>query len=283
MPAPRLRSALPRVLRIGVCCGLLGSVAEVWAQDAPPPASPQCPIEDRSLHWLVRVTGRTFKITANASTPECSTGTLELPELAGEFRVVGARVYIVFTLGRLGVVDIAKPRQPKLLDVIEIGCRAEGLTIQGDVLTVMLADDQTAQYRLDGSGMPALLQGARQPVCRSAVPIRPVVESRQASTARGLLIAGPIVMGTSYLLTVAPVVLADTIECTPADVDCRHGLYYIPFVGPWIDLGQHAWGTTTIVPVLSGLMQATGLGLTIAGGVLHHKSKRLAPPSRPRD
>ncbi len=92
----------------------------------------------------------------------------------------------------------------------------------------------------------------------------------------GLLIAGPIVLAVPWLLNgigglFAGVHVSFGSSGAPEDPrwDAFRWAGFIPVVGPWIELAikptgfeEDGWGTWL---VLNGLLQATGLGILIAG------------------
>ena len=97
---------------------------------------------------------------------------------------------------------------------------------------------------------------------------------------KGLLIAGIAILGGSYMLTALPTALWNALDqdLSSAASTSKHGTYwplYIPVIGPWIELSYlssnpyySGWAVLPAIPcVLSGLIQGTGLALTIAGAV----------------
>jgi hypothetical protein len=133
------------------------------------------------------------------------------------------------------------------------------------------------QYPPQGYAQPYPPQGympGSQP--QPQPPIR--YEYRRPNTA--MLIAGVAILGGGYLLTALPTALWNSLDTgvSTATNSGTHGTYwplYIPVLGPWIELSYlnsnpfyKGWGILVGIPtVMSGLVQGTGLALTIAGAV----------------
>lgn len=201
---------------------------------------------------------------------------VELPGPATNILKYGDVIYA--TLGGeqsgIAVIDIKDPFHPKYVRKVLDGRHLVGLRRQSNELlgwdrgrnmySLSLHDPRTPTLTkfVDAKPNPVNLTSA---IDNDADDERPIRRTRNSDTATSLLIAGPSMWVISYLLTVVPVIIADSAYCTTNDIDCRHSIYYIPILGPWIDQGLHSWGGTTYVPVVSGLLQGTGLALTIAG------------------
>jgi hypothetical protein len=80
----------------------------------------------------------------------------------------------------------------------------------------------------------------------------------------GLYIAGPIVLGSTWLLTIGL-----TAALTNSDdpfYGQKVGAACVPVFGPWVLLSQPQIGSGYVAPIVfSGLAQAAGLVMTIAG------------------
>lgn len=118
------------------------------------------------------------------------------------------------------------------------------------------------------------------PAYAQPMPPPPPVRYEYRRPNKGLLIAGISVLGGAYLLTAMPAALFNSVDTGASNVSgsTSHGTYwplYIPVLGPWIEMSYlnsnpyyNGLGVLFTVPcVLSGLAQATGLALTIAGAV----------------
>lgn len=139
-------------------------------------------------------------------------------------------------------------------------------------------------------GQPAYPQG--QPAYPQGQPVYPAqpymppppqpprrvrYEVRRPNT--GLLVAGLATLGGGYLLTALPSAFANFIDEGSSRSGVAKGTYwpmYIPVVGPFIQIaamsGSSYYGETgtrllAIPCVFAGLIQTTGLALTIAGAV----------------
>ncbi len=90
-----------------------------------------------------------------------------------------------------------------------------------------------------------------------------------------LIIAGSIVLGASYLTTAGIAGYVNALNCS-GKVSCS-GLYwpwYVPVVGPFIYFGvANSQDAALFSPllILSGLAQAGGLAMLIAGSVARHR------------
>jgi hypothetical protein len=128
------------------------------------------------------------------------------------------------------------------------------------------------------------------PPPQPAQPVR--YEYRRPNKA--LLIAGISVLGGGYLLTALPAALWNSLDTgvSNATGSSTHGTYwplYIPVLGPWIEMSYlnsnpyyQGLGVLFSVPcVLSGLVQGTGLALTIAGAVTGSRVPVYDNPTQP--
>ncbi len=132
------------------------------------------------------------------------------------------------------------------------------------------------------AGQPYPPQGyAPQPYGQPMPPPPPVrYEYRRPN--KGMLIAGISILGGSYLFTALPTALWNAADNASSSISTSstttHGTYwplYIPVLGPWIELSYlnsnphyAGWGVLVGIPtVMSGLIQGTGLALTIAGAL----------------
>lgn len=97
-------------------------------------------------------------------------------------------------------------------------------------------------------------------------PLRaPMVETGETRGITALIIAGPILFGVTYLVTV----LIASIAATGSDDDRITNYAAIPLVGPWAMLGSSIDTDNFATPlVLSGVFQATGLVMTVLGLVI---------------
>ena len=112
------------------------------------------------------------------------------------------------------------------------------------------------------------------------MPPPPPVRYEYRRPNRGMLIAGIAILGGSYFLTAVPAALWNAVDNGASSLNgtTTHGTYwplYVPVFGPWIELRYlntnpfyDGWSVLAGIPcVLSGLAQATGLALTIAGAL----------------
>lgn len=112
------------------------------------------------------------------------------------------------------------------------------------------------------------------------MPPPPPVRYEYRRPNRGMLIAGIAILGGSYFLTAVPAALWNAADNGVSSLSgtATHGTYwplYVPVFGPWIELRYlntnpyyDGWSVLASIPcVLSGLAQATGLALTIAGAL----------------
>jgi hypothetical protein len=83
---------------------------------------------------------------------------------------------------------------------------------------------------------------------------------------KGLVIAGAVVLGASYALTL----LAAIGYCGPGS-ECINGALYIPLIGPFIVAAQAPTSGGATLAAFDGVVQAAGLGLLIAGFVAPEK------------
>jgi hypothetical protein len=94
---------------------------------------------------------------------------------------------------------------------------------------------------------------------------------RPPRRSKGLLIAGPIVLGASYLFTayVGLLMLSGDYEMDPGtycvNCDTVGSRLLIPILGPWIAMPEADGQDGKTVVALMGLAQAAGLIMTIAG------------------
>jgi hypothetical protein len=112
-------------------------------------------------------------------------------------------------------------------------------------------------------------------------PIAPPTPAQQAnsrkqaeiSRARGLMIAGWSILGTTYGVTA----LTGTIAIDTAGSDrMRHYGYWmtIPVVGPFAAAFNSRTATGALLTTSLGLAQVAGLGMALVGGVRHRRLKR---------
>jgi hypothetical protein len=91
-----------------------------------------------------------------------------------------------------------------------------------------------------------------------------------------LYITGPIVLGSMWLTTIA----VTAAVSAPSDVGRATGYAAIPVFGPWVMLGSSLNTSSYTGPlVISGVLQAAGLGITIAGFTARREVKVLARES----
>jgi hypothetical protein len=75
----------------------------------------------------------------------------------------------------------------------------------------------------------------------------------------GLVIAGPVVLGVTWLATIAGTAALSDGDGEPI------GYSAIPLAGPWIMIGALDTGSYTPALVVSGILQASGVVMTILG------------------
>jgi hypothetical protein len=187
--------------------------------------------------------------------------------------------YLATEDGRVASVSLRQVRVPQLVSMRTTGCsprRGMRLEEQQRVLAVPTNEGATAMFTLLLDGSLSALASDQASLCRRAAAMNfgedgeRIPSRAESSSSPGTV---PLIMGLAglpivYLLTVVPTILADAAVCKSSDVNCQHGTYYIPIVGPWIDLGTHNWsGGTAALPVASGLLQATAMTLWIAGAI----------------
>lgn len=207
----------------------------------------------------------------------------------------------VYVSGRdrtVTTINLRQPREPVVRDVTRAACLLKsGLRMAGTPtrLLVPTLAGGVAVYPLDREGVPSaggvnwelacgisdldqdapVASGRDTAEVDAETPriarIRRAHSERRESESPGLaaMIVGGSLLAGSYVLTVVPVILADAVACRAADKDCVHGVFYVPILGPWIDLGVHSWGSTGYVPIISGLLQGAALVTLIAGGALN--------------
>ncbi len=134
---------------------------------------------------------------------------------------------------------------------------------------------QAQPYPPQGYQAQPYPQGYAQPM-----PPPPPVRYEYRRPNRGMLIAGIAILGGSYFLTAVPAALWNAADNGVSSLSgtTTHGTYwplYVPVLGPWIELRYlntnpyyDGWSVLASIPcVLSGLAQATGLALTVAGAL----------------
>jgi hypothetical protein len=87
-------------------------------------------------------------------------------------------------------------------------------------------------------------------------------------TRRGLVIAGVVVFGSAYLLSMldAPLVNWSSFSFTSnMNTNASVGALFVPGVGPFIEIGQLADATWTPLLVLDGLAQLGGIAMIVVG------------------
>jgi hypothetical protein len=98
----------------------------------------------------------------------------------------------------------------------------------------------------------------------------PQVYQRPARRPKGLLIAGPIVLGASYAFTA---LLGLTMQSTDTTSDGAYCVncqtvgtrLMIPLLGPWLAMPEADGSDGKMLTAMLGLAQATGLVMTIVG------------------
>lgn len=195
--------------------------------------------------------------------------------------------YIATEDGRVASVSLRQVRVPQLVSMQSTGCsprRGMRIEEQQRVLAVPTNEGATAMFTLLLDGGLRALATDQASMCRRAAGMNAgedgerIPSPAESSSSPGTI---PLIMGLAglpmvYLLTVVPTILADAAVCKSQDVNCQHGTFYIPIVGPWIDLGTHNWsGGSAALPVASGLLQATAVTLWITGVI----RRQLALPT----
>jgi hypothetical protein len=82
---------------------------------------------------------------------------------------------------------------------------------------------------------------------------------------RGLVIAGVIVFGSGYLLSILDAPLVTGFSSLTGNTNPSVGALFVPGVGPFIEIGQLADATWTPFLLLDGLAQLGGIAMIIAG------------------
>jgi len=82
----------------------------------------------------------------------------------------------------------------------------------------------------------------------------------------GLYITGPVVLGATWVTTIITSIAVTSTD--DPDHDVKVGVACVPVFGPWIEMGYP--GTYTAPLAVSGVLQAAGLAITIAGVTVRH-------------
>jgi hypothetical protein len=117
------------------------------------------------------------------------------------------------------------------------------------------ADIVAAQAPSPAAPVPVAVTtgGAPLELASEAAPREPIV---------GLLIAGPVVWGVTWLATIAA-----TVPLSDTDGEAI-GYSAVPLAGPWIMIGALDTAPYTPALAVSGLLQAGGLTMTILGAAI---------------
>jgi hypothetical protein len=236
------------------------------------PSSPALP-----LHELVLVSDGGLVILNNLRS--CWYGALPMTKAIVDVVRHQEHAYVATEDGRVASVSLRQVRVPQLVSMQTTGCslrKGMRLVEQQRLLAVPTNEGATAMYTLLLDGSLSALAADQADLCRrvaranSAEDEERIPSRSESRSSPGTvpLIIGLVGLPIVYLLTVVPTILADAAVCKSQDVNCQHGTFYIPIVGPWIDLGTHNWsGGTAAIPIVSGLLQATATTLWIVGAI----------------
>jgi hypothetical protein len=82
---------------------------------------------------------------------------------------------------------------------------------------------------------------------------------------RGLVIAGVIVFGSAYLLSMLLAPLVSGFASFAGNTNTSVGALFVPGVGPFIEIGQSLGATASFYFALDGLAQLGGIAMIVAG------------------
>lgn len=218
------------------------------------------------------------KLVVMDSAGSCWHGDVKLASKISDVLHYKDHAYLALRDGRIAVIELRQPQTPVVVFTLSTGCSLrKGMQVVGSEPTLYVATDPTgeaAQFSLRNAAQPVAITRNLAERCRDSVirvpPIPLIRQPRPIGSSRGIavLITGGIILPLAYISTVVPKLLTDAAGCALGSKSaCKDNFFYIPVAGPWVDLAMQP--SSEAFSIFSGLLQASGFGLLLIGGLVH--------------